>query len=221
MGIQERREREKTERRGAILNSAREMILLQRIEKISMDDIASKAELSKATLYLYFSGKEELFNEICEEAARCFLEQFKPHLETGVTGVKALKFFWRCYVNQFGNSDEIIIIFRVRNFLSPGMPFVSLEGLSKSPFVDAILTTMKSIIDQCKAEGIFDPNLDSQMATRLLLSLFSVSLDNAARLPGQMKKSPLLLEEMKKIFQVLIHGFAKEGIDRSSLDISG
>jgi len=219
MGIQERRDREKTERRGAILNSARELILMQRIERISMDDIASKAELSKATLYLYFSGKEELFNEICEEAAKCFLDQFKPHLETGVSGVEALQIFWRCYVNQFGNSDEIIIIFRVRNFLSPGMPFVSMEG-SKSPHVDAILTTMKTIIDLCKAEGFFDPNLDSQMATRLLLSLFSVSLDNAARLPEEIKKSSMLLEEMRKTFQVLINGFAREGIDRTCLTIS-
>jgi len=221
MGIHERREREKTGRRGAILNSARELILLQRIERISMDDIAGRAELSKATLYLYFTGKEEIFSEICEEAARGFLEHFKPGLKTDISGIDALKIFWRGYVNQFGNSDEIIIIFKVRNFLNPGTPFVSLEGNGKSTYVETIMTTMKNIIDQCKNEGFFDPNLDSEMATRLLLSIFSISIDNVARLPGETKKSALLLEEMRKTFQVLINGFAREGIDRASLDISG
>ena len=46
MGITERREREKTERRRAILNCARELILLQGVDRVSMDDIARKAELS-------------------------------------------------------------------------------------------------------------------------------------------------------------------------------
>ena len=220
MGINERREREKTQRRKAILKCARELILLQGIERVSMDDIAARAELSKATLYLYFPGKEIIFNEICEDSARVFLEQFKPFLDTGISGVEALKRFWHGYVNQFGHSDEIIIIFRVRNFLNPGQPFVSMDKNNSSPSMDAVLMTMKNIIDQCKAEEVFDPNLDSEMATRLLLSMFSISVDNAARLPTASKKASQLLDEMKKTFQVLINGFAKEGIDRSSLDIS-
>ena len=221
MGITERREREKTERRKAILNCARELILKQGVERVSMDDIAQKAELSKATLYLYFSGKEIMFNEICEEAARNFLENFKPFPENGITGIEAMKRFWNSYEKQFGNSEEIIIIFRVRNFLNPGQPFVSLQERSKSPCVDAVLDAMKTIIDQCKTEGFFDPNLDSKMATRLLLSMFSISVDNAARIPAGAKKPTLLLDEMRKTFQVIINGFAREGIDRGGLDISG
>jgi len=219
MGITERREREKTERRRAILNSARELILLQGVEKVSMEDIARRAELSKATLYLYFSGKEIIFNEICEESARVFLDHFKSFLETGLTGIKALKCFWRGYVELFGSSDEMIIIFQVRNFLNPGLPFVSMEKQSDSPNVDAVIQTMKTIIDQCKDEGIFDPGLDSQMATRLLLSTFSNSVDNAARLPAEARKSPSIINEMTKAFQIFVYGLAGEGIDRSRLDL--
>jgi len=219
MGITERKEREKTERRRAILNCARELILVQGIERVSMDDIARRAELSKATLYLYFTGKEEIFNEICEDAARSFMESFLPFLQNGITGVEALKCFWNGYVDQFGNSDEIIIIFRVRNHFYPGQPFVSLQKQSKSSHVDSILEVMKNIINQCKDEGVFDPNLDSEMATRLLLSMFSISVDNAARMPTGIKKTTMLLEEMKKTFQVVLNGFAKEGFDRSCLNI--
>jgi AcrR family transcriptional regulator len=220
MGITERREREKTERRRAILNCARELILSQGVDQVSMEDIARKAELSKATLYLYFSGKEVIFNEICEDAARFFLNHFKPLLENGVSGMDGIRYFWRGYVELFGNFDEMLIIFKVRSFLNPGLPFVSIEEQNNSPNVDSILTAVKALLDQCKTEGIFDPNLDSEMATRLLLSMFSSTIDNVTRLPVEARKSPALLHEMAKAFQIIIYGFAKEGIPRSSLDIT-
>jgi AcrR family transcriptional regulator len=219
MGIVERREREKFERRRAILNCARELILAKGVERVSMEDIAKGAELSKATVYLYFSGKEIIFNEIREESAKVFLERIQPYQESGLTGIKALKCFWRGYEEVFGNSDEMIIVFMLHNFLEPGLPFVSAEKPGKSPYVDAIIVTMKTIIDQCKAEGVFDPSLDSDLATHMLLSMFSKSVDNASRLPMEARKSSLVIEEMRKAFQIIIYGFAKEGADRSRLDI--
>jgi AcrR family transcriptional regulator len=219
MGISERREREKEERRKSILNCAKELILLQGVERVSMEDIARKAELSKATVYLYFSGKEVLLNEICEESARAFLERFKPLLKTGQSGPEALRCFWRSYVEQFGNSDEMIIIFKVRNFLDSWMPIVSAKEEIKSTYIDAILETVTTIIDQCKNEGIFDPGLDSARATRLLLSMFSVIVENAARIPPDARRSPAVIEEMTNAFQIIIRGFAKEGIDRACLNI--
>jgi AcrR family transcriptional regulator len=221
MGISERREREKVERRKTILECARKLILVQGVERVSMEDIARKAELSKATVYLYFSSKDVLFNEICEEAARVFLGHFKSFMGTGISGMEAMKCFWRSYVELFGNSEEMIIIFKVRNFMSPGLPLVSLEEQRKSPHVDSVLEAVKSIIDQCKAEGVFDPALDSAMATRLLLSMFSIIVENASRLPPEARKSPIIMEEMKNAFQIIIRGLAKEGIDRSRLNIMG
>jgi len=218
MGITERREREKIERRRAILNCARELVLLQGVHYVSMEDIARKAELSKATVYLYFSSKEILFNEICEDAARVFLEHSKP-IDIETSGLMALKSFWRGYVEMFGNFDDMIIIFQVRNFLYPGMPFASLGEKSKSPNADAIIASMKNIIDRCKAEELFDSALDSDMATRLLLSMFSIIVESAARIPHETRKSLAVTEELKNTFQIIIRGFAKEGVDRSCLNI--
>ncbi len=219
MGITERREREKFERRRTILNCARILILSQGVQNVSMEDIAKKAELSKATVYLYFSSKDILLNEICEEAAKSFLEKLEPFLETGITGLAALKLLWRGYVELFGNFDEMIIIFQVRNFITPGLPIVSDEGQSTPTFACNIIETMKKIINQCKAEGVFEPDLNIDMATRLLLSIFSIVVENAARLPHDARKSAAIIEDMQNIFQIIIRGFAKEGVDRSSLDI--
>lgn len=61
MGIQERKQKEKEQRRESIINAAESCIMRDGIENTTMDDIAREAELSKGTLYLYFSSKEELF----------------------------------------------------------------------------------------------------------------------------------------------------------------
>ena len=61
MGISERKERERERRRNEILDAAEEVIFKQGIDHATMDAIAEKAELSKATLYLYFESKEEIY----------------------------------------------------------------------------------------------------------------------------------------------------------------
>jgi TetR/AcrR family transcriptional regulator len=61
MGIAERKKREKELRREAIIKAATEVFKKKGLTASTMEDIARRAELSKATLYLYFTNKEELF----------------------------------------------------------------------------------------------------------------------------------------------------------------
>jgi AcrR family transcriptional regulator len=61
MGIQERKEREKEHRREEILTAAQEVFFQKGLQTATMDEIAESAELSKGTLYLYYSSKEDLY----------------------------------------------------------------------------------------------------------------------------------------------------------------
>ena len=61
MGIQERKEREKERRRQQIIVAAKRVFSGKGFNKSTMEDIASEAELSPGTLYLYFKNKEELY----------------------------------------------------------------------------------------------------------------------------------------------------------------
>lgn len=61
MGIQERKEREKERRRQQIIVAAKRVFSEKGSNKSTMEDIASEAELSPGTLYLYFKNKEELY----------------------------------------------------------------------------------------------------------------------------------------------------------------
>jgi AcrR family transcriptional regulator len=64
MGIKERKEREKVQRRQQIIDAAQEVFFRKGLENTTMDDIATEAELAKGTLYLYFKSKEAIQYEI-------------------------------------------------------------------------------------------------------------------------------------------------------------
>jgi len=219
MGVSERKERERAERRKMIMNCAKDLILSHGVEGVSMRDIAQKTELSKATLYLYFPSKDDLLNEICEESATVFIESVRPQLEIGITGLEALKRYWAVYLEIFGRSNEMLLLFNLRRFLFPSLP---LNPGGENPDTAVRYTYMlyyhiKDMIDQGVAEGSFDTATDSDMVTRTIISLFSYIVENAAKLPKNERTSSSVIEEMRNIFQIILRGIAREGIDRSCL----
>ena len=64
MGIAERRSREREQRRRAIIKAAKRLIVKHGVEGMSMNQLAEATELNKATLYLYFSDKDDLIDAI-------------------------------------------------------------------------------------------------------------------------------------------------------------
>lgn len=68
MGIIERKERERKQRREDIILAAESIFFSRGFESTTMDDIAEKAELSKGTLYLYFKSKEDLHMAVAIKA---------------------------------------------------------------------------------------------------------------------------------------------------------
>ncbi|MDR2096373.1 MAG: TetR/AcrR family transcriptional regulator [Treponema sp.] len=223
MGISERKEREKAERKILIMRCAKELILQHGVEKVSMIEIAEKAELSKATLYLYFPGKEALFEEICNEAAVRFLEYFRKRLDAEKSSIKAIQIFWLCYLELFGESEDMIIIFKMKNYISPGFPFLQQE-LKKQPSADsfvALLLMIKTMLEKGIEEGFFDPSIDMGETAGIIISLFSYIVENAARLPKETRQSLSIIGEMRSVFEIILRGIAREGIDRSVLKLPG
>lgn len=61
MGIQERRERERQARRSAVLEATRSLLQERGFNGTTTKQIAERSELSEATLFWYFSSKDEIF----------------------------------------------------------------------------------------------------------------------------------------------------------------
>ena len=64
MGAPSRKEREKVQRKEAILDAAMRVFQRKGYQATSMGEIAKEAEFSKGTLYLYFDSKFALFAEL-------------------------------------------------------------------------------------------------------------------------------------------------------------
>ena len=222
MGVSERKEREKFARRKIIMDCARELILTHGVEGVSMSEIAKRTELSKATLYLYFPSKDELLNEICEESATMFIEYARPRLGEGITGLVALKRYWTAYLEIFGRSDEMVILFNLRRFLFPTLPLTPDEENPSTAvrYTYMLYYLIKDMIDQGIAEATFDAGTDSDMVTRTIISLFSYIVENAAKLPKNERTSMAVIEETRNVFQIILRGIASEGIDRSCFNLS-
>lgn len=77
MGVAERKQREKEKRRNEILDAAEELFFSQGLQQTTMDDLATRTELSKGTLYLYFRSKDEVYLGINVRAKKLMCEQME------------------------------------------------------------------------------------------------------------------------------------------------
>ncbi|MFI6341288.1 TetR/AcrR family transcriptional regulator [Streptomyces sp. NPDC050535] len=70
-----------TEKRTAILAAARELFVRQGVDRVSMDAIAARAEVSKRTMYDYFGDKRRLFLAILSAASESLLATMRRALD--------------------------------------------------------------------------------------------------------------------------------------------
>ena len=67
MGLKERRQRERKQRRDQIIDAARSLLFEKGLHATSINQIAKKAELGVGTIYFYYKSKEEIFADLQEE----------------------------------------------------------------------------------------------------------------------------------------------------------
>ncbi len=103
MSTSERRAREKEHRRQEILEAARKVFSSKGIAEATVDDVAAFAELSKGTIYLYFSSKEEILAHLLLEGLDILLrgltEAYASREE--ISPVERLGRLTRAYLNFF------------------------------------------------------------------------------------------------------------------------
>jgi AcrR family transcriptional regulator len=76
--ISDRQTKEREFRKEQIIKAALSVFKNNGIEKATMDEIAKEADFGKATLYYYFSSKEEIFIEILNRGWKMIWESIEP-----------------------------------------------------------------------------------------------------------------------------------------------
>ncbi|MDE2251597.1 MAG: TetR/AcrR family transcriptional regulator [Gammaproteobacteria bacterium] len=96
--IAERRLEEKDRRRNAILDAAESVAAVDGIEALTMDQVARKARISRALLYVYFKDKADLHFGLCERALALLLERFVQATARHGNGLEHITAMGRAYV---------------------------------------------------------------------------------------------------------------------------
>ena len=98
MGIAERKEREKQQRRNDIVDAAERIFFSRGFSGSTMDEIAEEAELSKGTLYLYFKSRDDLQFAIFMRGSDVLMQMMNQQMEGEEDGYGSLLALARAFI---------------------------------------------------------------------------------------------------------------------------
>jgi len=111
LGSERRREREKEQRRSAILRAARKEFFEKGFRAVTVDSIARRSELSKGAIYLYFKSKEEIYAQILLRDIDKFHEKVVSLLDPSRSASDNLRRYAEVYAAFFISDRELFRIF--------------------------------------------------------------------------------------------------------------
>lgn len=157
--------RRKEARPEEITAAALELFVERGFANTRLDDVASRAGISKGTLYLYFENKEELFKAVVREALVARLVEFRSHIEQFQgSSFELLKLVFKTWwerigstpisgipkliISEAGNFPEIAR-FYVEEVIRPGretLAAVIRRGIERGEFRDVDPGTMAHLL---------------------------------------------------------------------------
>jgi AcrR family transcriptional regulator len=220
VGIHERKLREREERRKLILLQTKELIFTGGIDNLNMHDIADKAELSKATLYLYFQNKEALLKAILEESLSTFIEQVRLSILPDSTGLEAIRALWSSFLVFSSEAEEVFILTGISSYVDPSLPLTIGDGEGArerplQPMIDLIAELLRRGIGDGTVEASINPD---RTAGIVLIAATSI-INLIARFPRAARDGEGTRRLLRDTFEVLLRGVASRDADEALLTL--
>ncbi|HXG00949.1 MAG TPA: TetR/AcrR family transcriptional regulator, partial [Bacteroidota bacterium] len=168
MGILERKEREKEQRREEIISAAQKVFFEKGLPAATMDEIAEVAELSKGTLYLYYKSKEDLYLAVAMRGSEIMYQMFEKAAPPEKSVLERIMGIGDAYFEFFKQYRDYFRMYEY--FESPQFhKQVSEEMLRCCANNDQkIWNLVVGIIQDGINQGIFDADLDPKQAAIIL-----------------------------------------------------
>ena len=164
MGSKERREREKKELRGKILDAARELFVEHGFENVSMRMIADRIEYSPTAIYLHFRDKDALFTELCAIDFLSLAGVFRKIERIG-DPVERLRRLGQAYA-QFGHDNPQH--YRLM-FMTPHPPHDHLEGFDFHNPEESAYAFLVQTVSEAIGQELLRPELSDVEATAQMI----------------------------------------------------
>jgi AcrR family transcriptional regulator len=172
-----------------------------------LEDVATKAGISKGTLYLYFANKEELFKAVVREVLVARLVEFKDHIgKFRGSSAELLRLVFQTWWQRIGSTRisgiPKLIISEARNF--PEIARFYVEEVVRPG-----RETLAAVIRRGIERGEFRP-VDAHAAADLLAApMLMISMWRNALEPccdERMDAEALIAEHI----EILVRGLAKD-----------
>ncbi|WP_299460059.1 TetR/AcrR family transcriptional regulator [uncultured Microscilla sp.] len=173
MGVLERKEREKKQRRNAILDAAEKIFFRQGLSNTSMDSIAKEAEFSKGTLYLYFKNKEELYRAVLLRGFILLEQKLKEETNEEENAYDSLKKITMAYYKFSQEEDgyfNAILSYQDDEFDLDNLEVESGKSVKAGNRVMQILI---DALERGRNDGSIDPNINPVESAFVLWSQFT------------------------------------------------
>jgi AcrR family transcriptional regulator len=165
--IAERRLEEKERRRAEIVDAAEAAGREVGLDALTMDDVARRARLSRALLYVYFQDRSDLMFGLCERAMGMLLARFVEAAERHRTGLEQVSAMGRAYV---AFSQEFPVLFDALARCELKTPEPSQGSPSEQACAaggDRLQAQLVASIDA----GVRDGSIRSDISSPLLMSV--------------------------------------------------
>ena len=167
--VSERQQEERKLRRKRILDGALEVFHKNGIEGSTMDEIANQAGFGKATLYYYFSSKEEVFCAIMEKGWKPLWEDLEDTIHSEDSSNNELFIDSLCKVSNIILKDKNLYRFL---FTAPKAMSNMPENLQTwRVYQNRLYGSLRELLEQGISNNQF-PNTDSEILFKAIGGLF-------------------------------------------------
>lgn len=167
-----RKELEKEVRQNFIVDAAEQLFAVKDFDKTTMDEIAVKAQFSKATLYKYVKSKDELALLVYRKINRIKVAWLKEKIDSQDNSYDKLYTFCKTYFNFFKKYPQYLK-FQI---------YLDYKGLLKSNFGSSPAEFTEYFADEVKYmedvyhQGILDGTLRDNVDVHKTLDLLYLTL---------------------------------------------
>ena len=165
--LTDRRLEEKERRRAALLDAAEAVAAEVGIEQMTMDEVARRARLSRALLYVYFQDKDDLLLAICERALETLRLRFVDAVAWHSNGLEQVEACGQAYVTF---AQEFPVHFEALARFEAHAADISPDAGNEGACV-AAGDRVHQIMVQAIEQGIRDGSVRADVGTPMLVAV--------------------------------------------------
>ncbi|WP_051271212.1 TetR/AcrR family transcriptional regulator [Shimazuella kribbensis] len=184
-------------KKDAILSAAISLFQQYHPNKVSIRDIATKANVSVVTIYNHFNGKEGLIFEVVRKVVEQQMGRFKRIVEGGESFPDKIQ-------SLIFNQTESL-----NDFHADFLAFIMSEPIIQEYLIETHQKTSSHMLQKLIEQGKEDGYINSNLSISLIMNVFELFRRDLTSKDSLLLSDP---NDYDKVFEIIIYGIA--GKDR-------